>query len=203
MRRSLCRWVGLGLCCIGLGAFGTSAAIGGEGTPAGGATIDFARQVRPILARNCYECHGPEKQKSGLRLDRKAEALKGGDSGVVIEPGKAEESELIARVTSDEPAEVMPPKGRRLSDKEVGLLRAWIDQGATWPDGVDETPVFNDHWAFQPPQRPEPPPVKDEGWVRNPIDRFILARLEKEGITPAPEADPITLIRRLSLDLRG
>src|SRR5690242_12754377 len=98
----------------------------------GGMTADFARDIRPILARNCYECHGPEKRKGGLRLDRKAEAFAGGDSGAAIEPGKADDSELIARVTSDDPDEAMPPKGRRLSPRQVGLLRTWIDRGAPW-----------------------------------------------------------------------
>ena len=165
--------------------------------------VDFARDIRPILARNCYECHGPQKQQSGLRLDRKADALAGGDSGPVIAPGQAGESELIARVTDDDPATAMPPKGRRLSPRQVERLRAWVDQGAPWPDGVDATPAVGDHWAFRPPIRPTPPAVRRGDRVRNPIDHFVLARLDGLGVAPSPEVDRSTLIRRLSLDLLG
>ena len=165
--------------------------------------VDFARDIRPILARNCYECHGPRKQQSGLRLDRKADALAGGDSGPAIARGKAGESELIARVTDDDPATAMPPKGRRLSPRQVERLRAWVDQGAPWPDGVDAQPVAGDHWAFRPPVRPTPPAIRRGDWVRNPIDHFVLARLEGLGVSPSSEADRPTLIRRLSLDLLG
>jgi hypothetical protein len=168
-----------------------------------GDRVDFARDIRPILARNCCECHGPEKRKSGLRLDRKADALAGGDSGPVIAPGRSDESELISRVTDDDPTTAMPPKGRRLSRRQVELLRAWIDQGAPWPDGVDATPVAIDHWAFRPPSRPTPPAVRRGDWVRTPIDTFVLAKLERLGVSPSPEADRPAQIRRLSLDLLG
>jgi mono/diheme cytochrome c family protein len=171
----------------------------------GGAKVDFARDVRPILASSCYACHGPEKQKAGLRLDRKREALAGGDSGKVVVPGKPDESPLIERVTSDDPTTAMPPKGERLSPGQVNILRAWVDQGASWPDGLDGASgsAAKTHWAFQPPTRPTPPAVKARAWVRNPIDAFVLARLESLGVAPSPEADRATLVRRLSLDLTG
>jgi hypothetical protein len=153
--------------------------------------VDFVRDVRPILARNCYECHGEQKKEARLRLDRKARALAGGDSGPILEPGKADESLLIERVTSDDPMMVMPPKGERLTPNEVATLRAWIDQGASWPDGVDLSAAEiarAQHWAFRAPRRPDVPAVKDRAWVRNPIDTFVLAKLEAMGIAPSPEA---------------
>jgi hypothetical protein len=167
--------------------------------------VDFVRDVRPILAKNCYACHGPEKQKSGLRLDRKKEASAGGDSGSPFEPGRSTESELIERVSAIDPDRVMPPKGERLTAREINILRDWIDQGANWPDGVDDASIAiqTSHWAFQAPRKPAVPTVKNASGVRNQIDAFVLARLEKEQIAPSAEADRPTLIRRLSLDLRG
>src|SRR5262249_20979102 len=172
--------------------------------PAATTRVDFARDIRPILAKSCYSCHGPEKQKSGLRLDRKADALAGGDSGALFEAGKSDESLLIEKVAALDPDSVMPPKGERLSSEQGGLRRAWIDQGGSWPDDADGSEARDrrsDHWAFQPLTRPEPPPVKDLGRIRNPIDAFALAKLEAMGVSPSPEADRATLIRRLSLDL--
>jgi hypothetical protein len=167
--------------------------------------VDFARDIRPILAKRCHACHGPEKQKAGLRLDRKAEAQRGGDSGPWFEPGNSAESLIIEKVAGLDPAGIMPPEGDRVSAAEIGLLRAWIDQGASWPDGVDADggaarPV---HWAFIAPRRHAPPEVHDATRVRNPIDRFLLARLEREGIGFSPEAGRATLIRRLTIDLLG
>jgi hypothetical protein len=171
--------------------------------PPAGRTVDFARDIRPIFEAKCYECHGPKKQKSDLRLDEKAAAFRGGAEGPPILPGKNAESPLIERVTSDEEDYAMPPKKEdRLSPEQVGLLRAWIDQGALWPDD-GKASTTKDHWAFHAPRRPPLPLLRDERWVRNSIDRFVLARLEKEGLRPSPEADRITLIRRLSLDLVG
>src|SRR4051794_6489947 len=102
---------------------------------ADGPRVDYSRDVRPILARHCHACHGPEKQKAGLRLDRRDLALAGGDSGPAIEPGKADGSPLLERVRGDDPDTRMPPKGERLSSREIAVLRAWIDQGAPWPSG--------------------------------------------------------------------
>ena len=173
--------------------------------------VDFSRDIQPVLAEHCYQCHGPEKQKNGLRLDSKAEALKGGDSGPAIIPGKSAESRLIHYVAGLDPDTFMPPKGERLSAEQIGLLRAWIEQGAVWPDAAgSEQPAAanaqvstNRHWAYLKPVRPELPSVKNSSWARNAIDHFVLARLEKEGLGPSPEADPAVLIRRLSLDLIG
>jgi mono/diheme cytochrome c family protein len=166
--------------------------------------VDFRRDIRPLFAERCHTCHGAEKQKGGLRLDRKTDALAGGDSGKVIIPGKSAESLLIKNVTGLDPDNIMPPKGKGepLTKTEIGLLRAWIDAGAPWPDEALAAGKST-HWAFQPPIRPDLPQIKNREWLRNPIDRFVLARLERENITPSPEADRATLIRRLSLDLIG
>ncbi len=168
------------------------------------AVPDYVNEVRPLLVRRCVACHGPEKQRGGLRLDIGLKIRAGGASGPVVRSGKSGESLLIQAVCGVEGVAVMPPKGPRLSAEEIVLLRRWIDAGAVVP--ANETVVGgpeSKHWGFQPIGRPAAPAVKDTAWVRNPIDAFVLARLEKEGIRPAPEADRVTLIRRLSLDLLG
>jgi mono/diheme cytochrome c family protein len=165
---------------------------------------DYVRDVKPLLADRCTTCHGADKQRGGLRLDTATAILRGGNNGPAVVPGKAADSRLIRAVTAADGVKVMPPKEPRLSNAEVALLRAWVEQGARAP--ADEPPApaaRSKHWAFQPVTHPDPPPVKDAGWVRSPIDHFILARLEKDGLTPAPEADRVTLIRRVSLDLLG
>jgi len=168
----------------------------GDGV-AGGVAVDFERDIKPIFIKRCYECHGPEKQKGDLRLDRKTE---GGHTGKSDKPlwivGQSAKSQMVERVLSSDADEQMPPKGERLSVQQVGLLRAWIDQGAAWPEEQK-------HWAFVKPQRPSLPGVKNKRWPRNPIDSFILARLEREKLAPSPEADRAVLIRRLTLDLTG
>jgi hypothetical protein len=166
--------------------------------------VDFKRDVQPLLAERCYSCHGVEKQKGGLRLDRKADALAGGDSGKVILPGESAESVLIHNVAGVDPDNLMPPKGKAepLTPRQIGVLRAWIDAGASWPDEVADA-ARPQHWSFQKPRRHPLPNVKNIAWVRNAIDYFILARHESERITPSPEADRATLIRRLNLDLTG
>ncbi len=168
--------------------------------------VDFEKDVRPIFVRSCYSCHGPEEQEGGLRLDRRQDALAGGDSGPVIVPHKSAQSRLIRVVAGlDDELGPMPPEGEGtpLKKEEIALLRAWIDQGAPWPQQADQSRRQSKHWAFQPIVRPKPPRVKNTAWVRNPIDAFILARLEKEGIAPSPEADRYTLIRRVYLDVLG
>ena len=169
--------------------------------------IDFVRDIQPIFAKNCYSCHGAEEQKAGLRLDRKADAFEGGDSGLAFEPGNSAESLLIELAAGLDPEAIMPRKEEQLSAELVGLLRAWIDQGAPWPESADVKAATqrpgNGHWAFQPINRLQPSVVRNESWVRNPIDRFVLAKLESLGTRPSPEADRTTLIRRLSLDLLG
>ena len=162
--------------------------------------VDFVTEVRPLFARHCYACHGPAKQRSGFRLDVKADALKGGDSGPAILPGKSADSPLVKFVAGvEEPA--MPPAGPRLTAQEVGVLRAWIDQGADWPAAAD-TPRQNplDWWSFRPLSRPAVPAVPG-AW--NPVDAFVRAKLREKGLEPSPEADRRTLVRRLTFDLTG
>jgi hypothetical protein len=174
--------------------------------PAPKEPVDFARDIRPIFARSCHSCHGVSKQKGGLRLDLGAEAKKGGNSGAAWKAGDSAHSRLILAVAGLDTELKMPPRGGMLTAVEVGKVRAWIDQGANWPkeaDNVAATGSESKHWAFQPIRRPALPAVKNPAWVRNGIDAFVLARLDKENITPSPEADRPTLIRRLSLDLLG
>ncbi len=161
------------------------------------APVDFSRDILPILSDKCYHCHGPDEQarKAELRFDTKAGAFRVQDGSAVIVPGKSADSELIVRVTSTDPEEVMPPKSanRDLSPQQIELLKRWIDQGAKW----------GTHWAFVPPQRAALPEVKQTDWVRNGIDRFILQKLEQQGLQPAAAANKTTLIRRLTFDLTG
>ena len=188
--------------------------------PAGASQVDFKRDIEPIFLDRCVSCHGDEQQSGGLRLDNKAGALTGGNSGSVIRPGNSAQSRMIHLVAGIGEI-VMPMAGERLTGQQVGLLRAWIDQGAEWPEPQaagekialaespspdedvvpsEESKVKNKHWSFLPIAPPEVPRVGNQAWMRNPIDAFILARLEKEGIEPSAVADPATLIRRVSLD---
>ena len=180
--------------------------------PSAAKKVDFKRDIAPIFKEKCLSCHGPDKQMGGLRLDSRGAALAGGYSGSVIKPGNSARSKLIHLVAGLEKDLVMPLTGERLTYEQVGLLRAWIDQGAAWDeeiassekDGTGETIRRKDtHWAFIPPQRPLLPQVRNRAWVRNPIDAFVLAKLEAEAVEPSPETDRITLIRRASLDLIG
>ncbi len=168
--------------------------------------VDFARDIRPILAERCFECHAADKQESGLRLDSSTTLLAGGNSGPALVAGKAGESLLIKAVRggTDEISK-MPPKGKPLEAAQIELLARWIDQGASLP--ADSPAGAGDrrreHWSFQPIAVVNPPKVEHHDWPRSPIDAFILARLEAAGLHPSPEADRATLIRRLSLDLLG
>ncbi len=173
--------------------------------PAATGKIDFAKDVRPILTTACLSCHGPDKQRGGLRLDDGTAALRGGNGGVVIKPGDAAGSRLLALVAGLDAEQRMPPKDKpALTPGQVGVLRAWIEQGAPWPRGeVAAAVAHSSHWAYQPVRCPAVPAVKDAGKVRDAIDAFVLARLEKEGIAPSPEADRNTLLRRVTLDLTG
>jgi len=164
-----------------------------------GETLDFNRDVQPILAGHCIECHGPDAaaRKGKLRLDQ-GDGLADDRGGYrILVPGKSEASELIARITHADPEERMPPaevaKKKPLKPEEIEILKRWIAEGGE----------FAEHWAFIPPQRPPLPKVSDEEWPRNGIDRFILSRLDGEGLRPAPEADQTTLIRRAALALTG
>jgi len=160
--------------------------------------VQFNRDIRPLLSNRCFYCHGPDEKnrKAGLRLDTFEGATKDRGGYRAITPGKPDESELLRRVTAHDAGEVMPPpraKKPAVTPQEAELLRRWIAQGAK----------YQGHWAFQPLATNPPPAVKNSKWVRNEIDRFILARLEREGLAPSPQADARTLIRRLSLDLTG
>lgn len=163
-----------------------------------GRKVDFNREIRPILSKNCFACHGPDEdeRKAGLRLDLRGNALKAVDSGATaIVPGKPDESELFLRISSEDAAEKMPPpkSGHSLTAEQIQTFKRWIAQGA----GYDE------HWSFIKPSRPALPAVQNKAWPKNGIDHFILQRLEAAGLKPSPEADRYTLIRRVSLDLRG
>ncbi len=169
--------------------------------------VDYIRDIVPILSKRCFACHGPEKRRAGLRLDGVSFLHQGGDRGPAIITGAASESLLVKAVAGSDPdVPTMPPRGERLTPEEISLIRAWIDQGTHAPTA--ETRIVpktqpSVHWAFRPVVRPPLPPVRDLSWIRTQIDRFILARLERQGIRPAPEADRATLLRRLSLDLTG
>ncbi|MEO5803216.1 MAG: PSD1 and planctomycete cytochrome C domain-containing protein [Verrucomicrobiota bacterium] len=168
--------------------------------------VDFTNEIQPLLAEHCYNCHGPKKQEASLRWDQKSSALKGGESGPAIIPGKSAESLMIQAVAHLREDLKMPKKGEPLSAEQIGLLRAWIDQGADWPESASvasEGKNPKDHWAFKSPVRSKLPATKNKTWVRNPIDNFVLAKLEREKLPPSPPADKITLLRRLSLDLIG
>lgn len=173
----------LGLCCVTLEAL---------------AAVDFNREIRPILAENCFYCHGqdPNHRKGNLRLDTREGALKAGESGeIAVLPGNPEESSLMQHILSRDKDEQMPPSNsnRSLSEPQKDSLKRWIAEGAE----------YQPHWAFITPRKALPPAVKNEAWPRNPIDRFVLGKLEENGLAPSPEADRATLIRRLSLDLLG
>ncbi|MDB6032895.1 MAG: hypothetical protein JWM16_3233 [Verrucomicrobiales bacterium] len=165
----------------------------------------YRNEIQPLLQDRCYRCHGTEKQKGGLRLDVKTKAMEGGDSGKVILPGKGAESLLVKLISGLDHDKLMPPKGARLTAAQVTKLRDWIDAGAPWPEEaqIPAETAARDHWAFRPPKRVAPPKVHNSRWVRNPVDAFVLARLEAEGIQPSPEADRSALVRRLYLDLVG
>jgi len=174
--------------------------------PAFAGAVDFTNDIRPIFERTCWKCHSAEKAKGGLRLDDATSARAGGNSGVVIFPGpKAAESRLLRLVAGLDAELKMPPDGPALSNDDVGKLRAWIEQGAKYGanDRSEVVTKHNSHWSFQPIKETSIPQVRNSHSVRNPIDNFILARLEIRGVTPSPEADRHTLLRRLCLDLIG
>ena len=174
---------------------------GNELPPASNAHVDFESDIRPLLEQRCYACHGEANAMNGLRLDRKADALAGGVSGTAILPGDSASSRLIHMVAGYKVKALMPPAGDPLNASEIGLLRAWIDQGAVWPELASDEPEAvassSVHWAFQPIRRPDVPSG------RNPIDYFVRESLHREGLEPAPQADRATLLTRVSLDLTG
>jgi Protein of unknown function (DUF1553)/Protein of unknown function (DUF1549)/Planctomycete cytochrome C len=174
--------------------------------------VDFWKDIQPIFKEKCLSCHNAEQKLGGLRMDGRKEAMAGGYSGQVIKPGKSAESKLIHLVAGIEEGAIMPMTGERLTTQQVGLLRAWIDQGADWPEKAApgqnvannrESRPESTHWAFQPIRPPKVPKAKKKEWIKNPIDNFVLAKLKSERIDPSSEADRTTLIRRVSLDLIG
>ncbi|MEX1040564.1 MAG: DUF1553 domain-containing protein [Pirellulaceae bacterium] len=177
------QWTGLLLCLLMLGPTVVLAED----------RLEYNRDIRPILSENCFFCHGqdPNTREAGLRLDLREEAI----HAEAIVPGKSDASELINRILATDPDLMMPPpdSNRRISEEQKAILKRWIDQGAK----------FQEHWSFEPPVRPTQPEVTHASWPRNPIDRFVLAKLEQEELSPSPEADRATLIKRLSIDLIG
>jgi mono/diheme cytochrome c family protein len=170
------------------------ATVHAQNKPDTGPPISFNREILPILANNCFACHGPDEKHRETKFHFDTEDGAFAKKGVIVR-GSAEDSLLVEKITEPNPKDRMPPpeSGHVLTDKQIDLLRRWIDQGAKW----------DMHWAYVAPKRPEPPVVHDPAWVRNPIDQFILSRLEREGLKPSPEADRVTLLRRVTLDLTG
>lgn len=177
--------------------------------------------MRPVLEESCFKCHGQEKQKGGLRLDRKADMLGGGDSGEpAVAPGKSAQSSLVARIKSIQSDDMMPPKGERLKPEQIAAIERWIDNGAHWPasgeadpataqtkgaaaNGMIITEKDRNFWSFLPPKRSEPVVTKPTDWPRQPLDYFIASRLSQNRLEPSPEASRMVLIRRLTYDLTG
>ena len=180
----------IGFCCL---VIAIEPASGDEGP-----SVDFDRQIRPILSDKCYACHGPNEssREGGFRIDLKESAIAEADSGSQpIVPGDAMSSEVYARLVTDDDDLRMPPKdsGKSLTPAEIQLVQNWIDQGAVWKQ----------HWAFVTPTRSSLPVVSNKTWLKTPVDLFILQRLEQEGLAPSPPADKRTLIRRVTFDLTG
>ena len=199
------------LACV---SAGTAFAADGATKPAA-KKVDFARDVAPIFAAHCNDCHGPDVQEGRLRLDAKTIVFKGGLSGKTIVPGNSKKSLILRRLIDGDKEERMPLDADPLSEKEIAVIRNWIDQGAVWPDGVgSDIKSLETHWAYIKPVRPELPTFQKPGfskkpgflpanWIRNPIDAFVLSHLEKEKLTPSAGADKARLLRRVSLDLIG
>src|SRR2546425_4686264 len=180
--------------CLVAGSFAIRAAQ--VGPPKVG-PVTFNRDIRPILSDNCYSCHGPDKdkRKAKLRLDTHDGLFDAIKDRRPIVPGKPDQSEMYRRITSTDPDELMPKSGsgKTLSPRQIALIKRWIEQGAKWEG----------HWAYIPPIRPTVPDTGKSSWSVNPIDNFILSRLQTESLHPSHEADKRTLIRRLSFDLTG
>ena len=171
----------------------------------------FESRIRPLLASSCFECH-TDKESGGLRVDSREALLKGGDTGPALVPGDADKSLIIQAVKRLPGAPQMPSGRAKLKAEDIDALVQWVQAGAPWPaasnkaatpTGMVVTPEHRAWWAFQPLKATKPPVVKDAAWAKTDIDRFVLARLEKEGLKPTAPADKLTLIRRATLDLTG
>ena len=184
----------LAACSLGLALVAATSMTARAAGQAAVPPISFNRDIRPILSNNCFACHGPDatKRETEFHFDTKEGAF--AEDGIIV-PGSAAGSMLVKRITNPDPKKHMPPpdSGHALTPRQIELLRRWIDEGAKW----------DTHWAYMAPVRPDLPSVEKADWVRNPIDRFILARLEREGLKPSPEADKSTLLRRVTYDLTG
>jgi hypothetical protein len=181
----------------------------GEGRPSPEVVEFFEAKVRPVLAENCYSCHGPKRQQGGLRLDSRGDLLKGSDTGPVVLPGAPEKSPLVRALAHDGEIK-MPPRGK-LAPEAVAALTEWVTLGAPWPEAAaapaggatQAAAASTKHWAFQPVRKPALPAVKNAAWAKNPIDLFIIAKLEAKGLPPAPPAERRALLRRVTFDLTG
>jgi len=192
------RWLGILGIIVGVLFVISSAKPQAKSEAQGASAVDFNRQILPLLSENCFACHGPDanQRKAKLRLDTKEGAfaeLRSGGHAIV--PGKSSESKIIEKITAADPKDRMPPAktGKQLKPEQITLLKRWIDEGARWTE----------HWAWVAPQRPTIPKVRDAGWAKDPIDYFILARQEAEGLHPSPPENKNKLLRRLTLDLTG
>lgn len=172
--------------------------------PPASRTVDFVRDVEPLLAEHCHHCHGPEQQQGRLRMDARRVVFAGGISGPAVVPGDASKSLLVQRLLSEDHGPRMPSDGDPLNPAAIDILRAWIDQGAAWPEGAGspaaDVPI---HWAYKRPQRPPLPAVADPAWCRTPVDFFVHESLTKRELRPSPAADSAAWLRRVSLDLVG
>ncbi|MBM3967765.1 MAG: DUF1549 domain-containing protein, partial [Planctomycetes bacterium] len=166
-------------------------------------TVDFNRDIRPVLQQRCFACHGALKQQVGLRLDTASAIIRGSDSGKIIEANHSASSLLINRLKSSDPEERMPPEGHPLEESQILAIAEWIDRGATPPRNDQPEPDPNQHWSFKLPSRPSLPLLTESSIPGNPIDAFIEHRWHQHGVTPQPIADPATRLRRVYLDLIG
>ncbi|MEX0726267.1 MAG: DUF1553 domain-containing protein [Planctomycetaceae bacterium] len=192
------------LCC---GVFGTQAFVSKNVNFADAAEENdaalYLQHIKPVLKERCFSCHGPLKQEASLRLDTVGLMQRGGDSGAVVAAGDVAASLILQRVSDPDESSRMPPEGKPLTAEEIEFIRHWIAAGAAAPAEEEPEPDPREHWSFQPPQRPELPTLKNTEWARNPIDLFIAAEHERQGLRPAPAADPAALMRRVSVDLIG
>ncbi|HVE42044.1 MAG TPA: DUF1553 domain-containing protein [Planctomycetota bacterium] len=182
---------------------GTAAGTGVSQESAAKAAPDFVRDVLPLFKEHCWSCHGPTKQKGGLRLDLRSRAVAGGAAGPAFVPGRGATSRLVELLRSADAEERMPLKAPALPPDKIALISAWIDAGAVWPDTAAGAERSAPHWAYVKPVRAEPPRNIGAGWVRNPVDAFVAAEHEAHGLKPRPEAPRPVLLRRLYLDLIG